>query len=98
MTWDDLTACLQQRSKEICKLSGCTEEEHYCESNAYITVDGTEPALHNICPPGFWPGWGFEDVARYGLVAAIRLPWSGTGKDLEYEVEQEIAFDVDWSC
>jgi len=98
MTWDELATYLQPWSKEICKRNGCTEEEHYCESYAYITRDETGPQLHDICTSDHWIGWGWKDEAIYGPVAAIRLPWSGTGKDLEYEVEQEIAFDVDWSC
>ena len=87
MGWQDLAEYLGKRSDEICGDCGCTEDEHFCESNAYITEDGD---LIDICAPGFFQGWGSEDVQAHGEYAVISLPWHGTGEELKAEVETNL--------
>ena len=85
--WAELAEYLAGRSVEICADNGCTEEEHVCESYAYIAEDGT---LSDICYPDYWQGWGSEDIENHGQCAAIPLPFDGTGDDLRESVESDI--------
>lgn len=85
--WDHLAEYLEKRSEEICEDNGCTEYEHFCESNAYITEDGY---LVDICAADFFQGWGFRDEDKFGQLAVILLPWEGTGRELEDTVDSEI--------
>lgn len=75
-----LAQYLKQRSKEICADNECTEDEHNCESYAYITKDGD---LLDICIPDYFQG----SSKPY---AAIPLPWSGTQEELDDEVVQQM--------
>jgi hypothetical protein len=77
--WNELAKHLTQRSAEICSDNECTEDAHHCDSYAYIAEDGT---LDDICYPDYWNGWGSQDVDDHGEIAAIPLPWIGTGAEL----------------
>lgn len=77
--WNKLSTYLKRRSKVICQDNGCDEDEHHCESFAYIREDG---ALLDICCSDYFQGCS----KPYG---AISLPWSGTGKELKSEVESD---------
>ena len=85
--WDNLANHLRHRSKEICKLNGCTEDDHNCESYAYIAEDGT---LANVRSSDYFQGWGSEDEERHGKIAAIQLPWDGNGEELMRAVESDV--------
>ena len=78
--WDHLSEYLNKRSKEICADNGCTKEEHFCKSNAYITEEGL---LVDICNSCYFQGWDSE-------MAVISLPWEGTGEELKNEVLDDI--------
>ena len=71
---------LEDRSTEICQMNDCTEDEHKCESYAYISKAG----LLDICCPDYFSG----SSEPY---ACIPLPWSGSQEDLDAEVENQIA-------
>jgi len=74
-----LSQYLRKRSKEICIDNECTEDEHNCESYAYINEEGQ---LLDICTSDFFQG----SSESY---AAVMLPWDGCQKDLEAEVEEQ---------
>jgi hypothetical protein len=74
-----LAQYLKQRSKEICKDNNCTEDNHNCESYAYITNDGQ---LLDICYPDFFQGSSKPH-------AAISLPWNGTQKELMEQIKEQ---------
>jgi len=74
-----LSAELKRQSKDICAMNHCTSEEHYCESYAYISKDGW---ILDICYPDYFQGTSKSH-------AAICLPWSGTGKELRDEIEEQ---------
>jgi len=84
--WAELAEHLARRSKEICEDNDCTEDEHNCESYAYISQDGN---LWDICVSDYWRGWGSDDDARYGKLAAILLPWDGSGAELRDAVDED---------
>ena len=84
--WDELAEQLTRYSKEICEDNGCTDDEHNCGSYAYISQDGN---LWDICLPDCWPGRGSYDEDRYGKIAAIPLPWDGSGTELRAAVEED---------
>ena len=86
--WKDALDYITERSEEICKDNGCTEEEHFCESNAYITGDGT---VHDVSPSDFFQGWGSEDIETWGHIAVVSLPFVGDWKELKDAVEDDIA-------
>ena len=88
--WDDMAEYLMERSQEICQDNGCTEEEHFCGSNVYITENC---ALVDICCPDFFQGWGSWDEETYGQLAVIPLPFDGNGDDLKREVEENLPWD-----
>lgn len=75
----NLSNYLKKRSIDICVMNECTEEEHYCESYAYIDADMN---LLDVCRPDFFQGSGEP-------YAAIPLPWSGTLKELKEEVKEQ---------
>lgn len=81
--WKNLAECISEQSARICADSGCTDDEHYCESYAYISADGI---VHAICYPDFWPGWGSYDYEHHGQIVAIPLPWIGNGQDLKQAI------------
>lgn len=85
--WDELAEELEQRSKEICALNGCTEDNHNCESYAYIAENGM---LVDVCGSDYFQGWGSADEERNGKVAAIMLPWDGDGEELRRAVENDV--------
>lgn len=74
-----LAQYLQNRSREICQLNNCTEDEHVCESYAYITKDFQ---LLAVCQCDYFQGSSKP-------VAAISLPWNGSQKELEDEVKDQ---------
>jgi hypothetical protein len=76
-----LSKYLKQRSKEICRDNKCTEDQHNCESYAYITHDGK---LMDICASDYWIGSSRPH-------AAIPLPWTGNQKELEKEIKNSVA-------
>jgi hypothetical protein len=80
----NLSEYLTERSKEICADNQCGEDEHNCESYAYITA---KMELLDICAPDFFQGCS-------GAHAAISLPWSGTQADLEDEVLDQCADEL----
>jgi hypothetical protein len=71
-----LSRYLRNRSKEICADNQCTEDQHNCESYAYIDANMN---LLDICAPDFFQGTSKPH-------AAIPLPWRGNQKDLERQV------------
>lgn len=77
--WQNLAQYLNEQSQEICALNQCTEDEHQCESYAYIQQDGS---LLDICASDYFQGC----TKPY---AAIPLPWSGTGNELQIDVEDQ---------
>lgn len=77
---------LKQRSKEICEMNECTEDEHNCESYAYINQDYQ---LLDICAPDYFQG----SSKPY---AAISLPWDGSQDELEHEVDEQIVDTGDY--
>jgi len=85
--WDELAEHLKERSIEICSDNNCTEDEHFCESQAYITEGGE---LVDICAPDFFQGWSYMNEINYGALAAITLPWTGSGEELANEVQENI--------
>jgi hypothetical protein len=87
--WDRLAISLQEESMFICEQNNCTDDEHYCESYAYITEGGI---LIDICAPDFFSGWGSDDVENYGEYAAIGLPWYGNGEELKEAVLNNVAW------
>lgn len=84
--WDELAAVLELESAEICTENECTEEEHYCGSVAYISVDGE---LADICIPDMFRGWGSRDMREHGSLACVPLPWEGNGEALKQAVEED---------
>ena len=70
---------LIQRSKEICADNECTDDEHNCESYAYITKDGN---LLDVCTSDYFQGSSEP-------VAAIPLPWNGTQEELDAEIAEQ---------
>jgi len=85
MNIDELNLYLQKESDEICRMNGCTEDEHHCESYAYIDVGGS---LLDICYPDYFQGTGEP-------YSAIALPWFGTDQELEDEIVNQCWGDID---
>jgi hypothetical protein len=79
-----LAQYLKQRGKEICRDNKCKEEEHYCESYAYINAN---MQLLDICVSDFFGGTSKPH-------AAIALPWEGNQKELEEEVIEQCYEDL----
>lgn len=77
----NLAKYLRQRSKEICADNHCTEDEHHCESYAYIRKDG---ALLDICASDYFQG-------HSGPYACIPLPWTGNQAELNEAIAQDCA-------
>ncbi|MCP4541720.1 MAG: hypothetical protein GY832_31700 [Chloroflexi bacterium] len=84
--WQALAELLSARSNDICRDNGCNDDEHNCESYAYISQGGV---LHDVCQSDYWCGWGSSDEERCGLLAAIALPFHGSGLDLSAAVEED---------
>jgi hypothetical protein len=74
-----LAKYLKKRSKEICADNGCTEDDHKCESYAYINRRGD---LLDICASDYFQG----SSKPY---AAIPLPWTGSQRELMRQVREE---------
>jgi hypothetical protein len=70
---------LAQQSKDICAMNDCTEDEHHCESYAYITKDGN---LLDICASDYFQGSSEP-------FAAIPLPWTGTQEELDNDIAEQ---------
>jgi hypothetical protein len=77
---ESLARYIGRRSKEICADNECTEDNHNCESYAYINEDMD---LLDICCPDYFCG----SRKRY---AAVPLPWEGTGAELIKAVEDDL--------
>lgn len=75
-----LAQYLRKRSKEICADNHCTDEQHNCESYAYINADYQ---LLDLCCPDYFQGSSKP-------CAAIPLPWTGSQAELERTVRKEI--------
>lgn len=88
--WQELAEYLELRSKDICQENKCTEDDHNCESNAYITEYGS---LIDICISDYFQGWGSDDIDRHGEYAVVPLPWIGNGQELRHEVEENLPFE-----
>jgi len=71
---------LKSISKDICADNGCTEEEHVCESYAYIDLGGI---VQDVCASDYWRG-------SPALIAAIPMPFDGSGEELVKAVEEDI--------
>lgn len=80
LKWDKLATYLAEQSRKICASNACTEDEHNCESYAYITRDG----LLDICVSDYFQGTSKPH-------AAIPMPWTGTGVDLWEAVDEQCA-------
>lgn len=78
--WNELATWLEAKSAMICELNGCTEDEHNCESYAYIDADGN---CHDVCASDYWQGQTYP-------IAAIPLPWQGDGTELYDAVMSDI--------
>ena len=76
----NLAQHLTKRSAEICRDNGCTEEEHRCESYAYINED---MELLDLCGSDYFQGSSH-------LYACIPLPWRGSYTELRKEVGTQI--------
>ena len=76
-----LSDYLKARSREICADNGCTEDNHNCESYAYVNAQGE---LLDVCYPDFFQG-------SSDPYAAISLPWNGTQAELEEEIADQCA-------
>lgn len=95
--FDNMASYLCKRSKEICHLNGCDENNHNCESNAYFKVFVSKNApdiiisyiLLDICSPDFFPGLSriFNPNSN---VVAISLPFEGDGLELEKQLIEEL--------
>jgi len=89
-SWQGLAEWLTQVSKEVCEANDCTEDEHHCESYAYVSEDGV---CHDVCACDYWRGWGSADEDAHGHLAAIPLPFGGDGRDLREAFEQWADWD-----
>ncbi len=78
-----LSEHLGVRGKEICTDNECTEDDHNCESYAYINIEGE---LLDICMSDYFQG----SSKPY---AAIPMPFQhdGTGEALFDAVSDDIA-------
>lgn len=72
---------LPKASKSICEDCECTEDEHFCESLAYVKFNG---ALLDICASDYFQGCSVPH-------AAISLPFNGTAKELGEEILNQCA-------
>lgn len=75
----ELAAYLRKRSVEICSDNGCTEDEHRCESYAYVRCD---MRLLDICASDYFQGCAEPH-------AAVPLPFTGDWQDLTEEVSNQ---------
>lgn len=78
---ENLSHHLKMRSKEICADNGCTEDDHKCESYAYIRFD---MQLLDICASDYFQGCSKPH-------AAVSLPWDGDAVELMNEVDDQCA-------
>ena len=76
----NLAQHLTKRSTDICRDNGCTEEEHRCESYAYINED---MELLDLCQSDYFQGSSHP-------YACIPLPWRGSYTELRKEVGAQI--------
>ena len=86
---NELAAYLTERSKEICELNDCTEDDHNCESYAYFDVEFRGDTL-TVCN---LVGICSSDYLQRSVICAISLPFTGKGIDLEAAIQQ----DAEWS-
>ena len=81
--YQEIADHLENRSEDICKLNGCTEDNHQCECYAYFNYDrdSREYSLADICAP---------DYAQKCYAAYIILPFSGNAHDLHRQLEETL--------
>jgi hypothetical protein len=82
---ETLAQYLMRRSVDICHDNECTEDQHHCESYAYINADGQ---LLDLCGSDYFQG----SSQPY---ACISMPWTGTQAQLEIEIENSIEDSAD---
>jgi len=89
--YEELAKHLTERSEEICADNECTEDEHNCDSYAYMQVtsrgciDGKEridAMLLTVCCSDYFQGSAKEYIA-------LPLPFTGDAKALKAAVEEE---------
>lgn len=78
--WNALAEWLAEKSANTCTLNGCTENEHLCDSYAYIDANAS---CHDVCASDYWQGQTYP-------IAAIPLPWNGDGEKLRDAVLADI--------
>ena len=88
--WDRLSAHLLARAEEICLDNECTEEEHFCDSSAYVTEGGD---LIDVCLSDYFQGWGSADEEARGQYAVVSLGSAGSGAALYADVMAELPWE-----
>ena len=69
---------LENQSENICKDNHCTEDEHFCGSNAYFEkMDDDLYTLCTVCYP---------DYCKKVYNSYVSLPFSGNAFDLHAEL------------
>jgi hypothetical protein len=77
---ENLAQYLTRQGKDICADNGCTEENHHCESYAYINDD---MELLDLCASDYFQGSSRPN-------ACIPMPWHGSYTELRKEVRVQI--------
>ena len=89
--YEELAKHLSVMSKEICTDNDCTDDEHNCDSYAYMTISEMEGIdgkkyidvmLLDICLSDYFRGCSSEYIA-------FPLPWEGDARQLKEDIEQE---------
>lgn len=93
--WDALASHLTACSREICADNGCTEDEHRCESYAYIAIDEESPSIDDpesshvigvtlldVCSSDYFRGCSRDYIY-------LSLPFEGDGSNLRNAVQNE---------
>jgi len=84
--WKRLAKELVEISNDLC--ADCELPNHCdeCANFAYVAEDAH---LSDVCYPDYHQGWGSYDVEAHGHLAAIPLPWEGSGEELKEEVAEQ---------
>ena len=93
---NELASYLAKRSKYVCELNGCTEDEHFCECYAYIRIWSDDTGDHNITDIGLIDICGsdyFQGAGSDTEYVCLCLPFIGNGKDLLDSIEQNRDWD-----
>lgn len=79
---ENLAQYLTRRSKEICSGNECTEEQHFCESYAYLKVyENGDIDLLDICASDYFIGKSN---------CALPLPFEGGMNDVWSDISRYI--------